>query len=345
MKHFLYKIIFTFLILIFNGFASDSSDPSQETEAKKHIAVLLPFILQEENYTKNQLDKIVELICITKEKVIPQADLSTPTDFGYSFPRLSPYVFDFLCSINQRVITDKTPPICYDLGSGYGEISLYMTLAGGQVHAIEQSIMMAAVARKKTYTLLKNIALDENQKKSLWGNFKMYHGNAINLDSKIMYPNDRLIDFAYMGHFLHFLTPTQIPPFLSGLYAKMAPEGQITAVVHAPFSQSVDLFYQQKKAGNDFPGHIVFIQDTFPRIARDHEQPGHYYTSEGKKGTIGLAAHFFDTDTLKKAFENSGFTILNVTYLKNTYQDIDHIPTYDQLKQTDHILWIKAQKN
>ncbi len=353
MKHFLYKIIFTFLILFSNGFASDLSDPQpdQRTAATKlYIKTqVIPAAFGTQHFTGDQADKIVNIIYTAKTQGIPQDNNAVTVDFGYSFPHMSPSILSVLIPINQRVLSGAAAPIFYDFGSGYGQISLYVTFAGGRVFSIEQNVTVATQAQKRVYKALKDVAINETQKKAWWDNLTMFRGDALQLDSEKMYPKDRLIDVAYMGHFLHFLTPTQLPLFLSGLHKKMASGGTITALVHAPFGKAVDLFVDQKAAKSDFPGHMVFTQDS-TRVAQAHEKPGHYYavettTPKNSDHMGGLAVHFFDADTLREVFEGSGYEVINCLYLNGNYQDVGNTLGADDFRKGEHVLWITAQKS
>lgn len=231
-------------------------------------------------------------------------------------------------------------PICYDLGGGFGGASLNMVLAGGDLTYVEQHPDVAEKARQEVYGALREISVDQEQKKEFWGRLRMVKGDFLNMDNAILYPDHKRVNFFNLSNVLHFLTPKQLDTFLPALLTKMAPGGAVFASMHVPDKSEkvVDFFLDQKEKGNPYPGYFRYVrhydvagllQDgrayKFAEVKKLNDaEPVHEGDLPGTKisqtfepmaplvpktMTVKTVIHYFDPDVATAAFKRAGFIV------------------------------------
>lgn len=295
-----------------------------------------------QNYTTGQLEKITQLFYSSAEREIPSKNSPEGRDFGYDFPKSLASDFITLLTIKNLSVD---PPICYDLGGGFGGASLNMVLAGGRVTYIEQHPDVAAQARKEVYGALKDISRDSKQKEEFWGRLRMVRWNFLDTDHKMLYPKDVQVNFFNLSNVLHFLTPSQMETFLPALLTKMAPNGLVFASMHVPCESKkvIDFFLEQKEKGNPYPGYFRYIRHCDlenvtgenPNCVKENKAlneaepalegdlPGTKISQtldpmpphKPKTLTVKSVIHYFDPDIATSAFKRAGYTVRTACFM------------------------------
>jgi len=335
MKKIIYFTLSVLTLFSTSTFASASNSPmGAEEELSSSIASLC---FGHQGYTSEQLKKIAKLTSSSQEREIPMQGSPKGRDFGYDFSKRNATKTMSLLAIQTCSLTH---PVCYDLGGGYGGDSLNMVLAGGNVTYIEHHPDVAATARLEVYGALRDISVDEKQKKELWGRLRMVRADFLDTDNTMLYPKSAQINICNLSNVLHFLTPTQIETFLPALFTKMAPDGIVFASMHVPCDNKkvIDFFLTQKEKGNPYPGYFRHTRnyeidgiiegkgayrlkerrdfnDAEPALKGD--LPGTKisqtfvppFPHKPKAVNVKNVIHYFDPDIAAAAFKRAGFTV------------------------------------
>ena len=166
---------------VFSSVYGSSEEPTMESEKEVLHLIQVKICFSGQKYTTTQLKEIAKYFSASKEREIPIEHSPGGRDFGYDFPKSSPADFMILLAIATSSVKS---PICYDLGGGFGGASLNMVLAGGDVTYVEQHPDVAEKARQEVYGALREISVDQEQKKEFWGRLRMLKGDFLNVMSQ-----------------------------------------------------------------------------------------------------------------------------------------------------------------
>lgn len=374
------KIIFTTLSVltllstdVFSSMYGSSEEPTMESEKEALRLMQVKLYFSGQKYTKTQLKKIAKYFSVSKEREIPIEHSPGGRDFGYDFPKSSPADFMILLAIETSSVKS---PICYDLGGGFGGASLNMVLAGGDVTYVEQHPDVAEKARQEVYGALREISVDQEQKKEFWGRLRMVKGDFLNTDHTTLYPDHKKVNFFNLSNVLHFLTPKQLDTFLPALLTKMAPGGAVFASMHVPDKSEkvVDFFLDQKEKGNLYPGYFRYIRHydvagvlqvgrayKFAEVKKLNDaEPAHEGDLPGTKisqtfepmaphapktMTVKTVIHYFDPDVATAAFKRAGFTVQKAFFTDKFGSPLDdQKSTRELLLASSHHMMIIATK-
>jgi SAM-dependent methyltransferase len=130
-------------------------------------------------------------------------------------------------------------------------------------------------------------------------------GDIVNLKKEDF--GEKKFDAILIESVLHFFTPDQIYPVLSTCYELLTQNGEIYITVCAPFVQHiVDVYEENKKNGNPWPGFILDPEKIHPNEARLHKP----YL-------------FFDSEVLTRELTKAGFEIIFTKYVEKPHQEHD----------------------
>jgi len=250
-------IFFVILGFIAQNLSRASNEENESEDEVEQFKQWVPLRL----HTQETLIKIANIIQEEKFTKI-QNTPEDRRDYGYSFPRVNATQRDYLQSIKEMYESSHERPKTIDVGAGHGFMTWKTLLAGGRCDAVEQ--------QNPTYqALMKNVSkakefLAEGETVKALCKVKPFDFFAFK--EKLSYKEQ--YDLCWAGNIIHLLTPPQAKEFSAILFNITKPGGEIYVTAHTASTvpSAVELFYENKAKGLEYPGYMLLNKATFRRV-------------------------------------------------------------------------------